>query len=932
MKVLKFLVCFAALWASTLARNRSPLLDEDKGLTRNKAAECIFGKEIRELGSQWIPDLGVPIGVLYCMKCECVPFHRKRRIVARVQCRNIKNECPEPTCDDPVLLPERCCKTCPGDNKNEPDVIQDIVPQNVIEEEERRINHFGALLTGRSSLDLRNDSDSKDLNKNNVVATGRFTFHKRNLHYSFYISEKAARPRSLHFLDNQGNILEEFTLSHAGGLVNSLYQNATRKVCGIWRRLPRDYRKLLRNEKMYVVLIWGTKESEFTLSGRLSKYVSLASEQFSSLLEPAPGTDSAKMAGSGGMAIVSTLSSPSPSIHVAVIFNGLFTSHENFDVPINIILGLDEKKQILLEENIKVRKPASDLNYIELSSPISLADLRSLSRGRVVLTVSSLSEPNNLRLSGNVITKITCEIFQTTLIGDKDLAGVTTGLAWMYLNNQGALIYNIQIDNALNEPHIKSITVTLSDIAGKKKAEVLTPRFDSGWANGTEDRMVHKVLEPLYNNRLDMRVGVGNGTLHGHLNAKLVADARDAPAPLLLKRENYTLSTSVLGLAWVSVDNDCHIHYDVSLSGLGHERKMEVYLEMYPIIAPGAPVLLKHLEDFEGNSVEGSPLEALTKEELDMLDSGVTFMKIKDFNSKIVLLSATITKLTLPITCRPLYNNNVPLIYDVPGGRPTEDCFFEGKFYKKDSTWVSKNPCQMCFCQDGQTTCDRMTCPDLKCPRNNVTIPGECCPVCSDPEIVKSNKKCLFNGMIYSSGSKFHPFLIPLGFDDCTVCTCDPVDLEIKCRRIETNSAKCGKGSATETPETLRDDDDIPMGGWPMIRKEDVSNSAMILKEGGCKNNNNPDKPYKNGTSYHPHIASLGEYKCVTCKCQNGTQKCSRERCEWKNCKMIFDFRKGRSKANKRSQFLYSDYCCSLKECRKIRHKKKIEERSSHKQ
>lgn len=38
--------------------------------------ECVFGKQVRELGSQWIPDLGVPIGVLYCMKCECVPVSR----------------------------------------------------------------------------------------------------------------------------------------------------------------------------------------------------------------------------------------------------------------------------------------------------------------------------------------------------------------------------------------------------------------------------------------------------------------------------------------------------------------------------------------------------------------------------------------------------------------------------------------------------------------------------------------------------------------------------------------------------------------------------------------------------------------------------------------------------------------------------------------
>lgn len=41
---------------------------------------------------------------------------KKRRIVARVQCRNIKNECPKPTCDEPILLPGRCCKTCPGDS------------------------------------------------------------------------------------------------------------------------------------------------------------------------------------------------------------------------------------------------------------------------------------------------------------------------------------------------------------------------------------------------------------------------------------------------------------------------------------------------------------------------------------------------------------------------------------------------------------------------------------------------------------------------------------------------------------------------------------------------------------------------------------------------------------------------------------------------
>lgn len=36
-------------------------------------SECQFGKGIKELGSTWYADLGPPFGVMYCIKCECVP-------------------------------------------------------------------------------------------------------------------------------------------------------------------------------------------------------------------------------------------------------------------------------------------------------------------------------------------------------------------------------------------------------------------------------------------------------------------------------------------------------------------------------------------------------------------------------------------------------------------------------------------------------------------------------------------------------------------------------------------------------------------------------------------------------------------------------------------------------------------------------------------
>lgn len=71
-------------------------------------------------------------------------------------------------------------------------------------------------------------------NPQNLVATGRFSFHKKNLYYSFYVSEKAARPRAIQFIDNSGNILEEHSLVMNLGPNSyvSVYQNATGKICG----------------------------------------------------------------------------------------------------------------------------------------------------------------------------------------------------------------------------------------------------------------------------------------------------------------------------------------------------------------------------------------------------------------------------------------------------------------------------------------------------------------------------------------------------------------------------------------------------------------------------------------------------------------------------------------------------------------------------
>lgn len=221
-------------------------------------------------------------------------------------------------CKDPILLPDRCCKSCPGNSST--DIVQDVPVQLTSEEEERSLKHFGTLLTGKTSQILRRDEPNPTSMYNsayNYLATGRFTFHRKNLYYSFYLSTSTPRPRSIQFIDGSGSILEEQTIDPIGGV----YQNATGKLCGVWRRVPRDYRKLLRDERLHVSFIW---EPSATLTGQLSRYRALSTEQYSSLLEPTMGVDRSLMSGAGATAIVSASSASAPSIHVSLVFNGVF--------------------------------------------------------------------------------------------------------------------------------------------------------------------------------------------------------------------------------------------------------------------------------------------------------------------------------------------------------------------------------------------------------------------------------------------------------------------------------------------------------------------------------------------------------------------------------------------------------------------------------
>lgn len=90
-------------------------------------------------------------------------------------------------------------------------------------------------------------------------------------------------------------------------------------------------------------------------------------------------------------------------------------------------------------------KPGYDYNVMEVSTPVTTAELRSLARGRLVLTVESVSAPLR-RLTGPVKQKAACEVYHAPLLTERiSAAPIPEGLAVLYIDRDGSLVYDIQV-------------------------------------------------------------------------------------------------------------------------------------------------------------------------------------------------------------------------------------------------------------------------------------------------------------------------------------------------------------------------------------------------------------------------------------------------------------------------------------------------------
>ncbi|KAG1666662.1 Chordin [Nymphon striatum] len=791
-------------------------------------SECPFGNRTFEIEEKWSPDLGPPFGVMHCIRCSCVALRR-------FACVDIKDECPKPTCTEPVLPPGKCCKTCPGSVYT--DLEDDIaLSKSEMEISSHRTEKYIALLTG-NSMNPKVPSRGS--------ARGFFKFLKRDLHFSIY-TNSIEKVTSIRFTDQEANIVKEYDVK----------QNSSAKICGIWHKLPRMYRRLLQKQRLsvqvttadykdgiasgrlikryhngsgYARYIFYTKH--FTFLSRIFCHLDFFEVLFESVLSP-DTTFNTLSVGAGGLAAVKLEGS---SAIISITFDGMFKKTGKSDLKY-IFSAIHEFPSQL-----------SGKHSISIALKFSAQELKQMARGKLALGL--ISNFGN-KISGRIIPKQTCDVFQAVISGDgsnngrKSKTGAA-GFALLELEDSGTIRYSIKIE---------SLSSTLVELKikypGKKRRRVkevedALATYMDGWANGTYTKTTVTDIEKLMNG--EFFVNVGSENFPSEIQGKIRRSLRTQPqlqGNMVLLTGN---KTSAAGVAWVYVDDECRLGYDVYSSGLSLKKSRHHHndknlaeerhiLELFDVPKnrefKNKRIALHKFNGVHVNSIK----KKINRVTLFGIHQGITYLKIvsKYYTSRkkdqekpepdlVMELKGNINSVRVPKHCLPNGNLMDQKFMNMHGydtqaeqesnyintDRDTH-CIYRKKTYADGAQWKAiHRPCQICFCQKGEVKCQHYKCPPLDCIKQ-ITLASDCCPICEeDLHLIKGPdskiRGCTLPGenTFHIIGTKWYPFLPPKGFSKCVVCECNATTLKAKCTPKPCPTLYCPKNTAyREKPDS----------------------------------------------------------------------------------------------------------------------------------
>lgn len=875
-----------------------------------KSSECRLGKNRYSLNEEWSPNLGPPFGVWNCVKCQCIPIQKKRRIVAKVRCRNVKTECPKVSCRDAVIIPGACCKTCPSSQLMLP---QD-EPQDPPDE-----------LTGRDFAVLLNGRTSQTPMTTSRVATGRLSLRRGTLHFSFLLESDAPAPESIQFMSDTGDVLEILEAQPTP------YEATNSRICGTWTRVPKEYKALLREEKIWVALFPPENSGEDMISGLVARYVGVDTEVFSSLLIPSP-TANQPLSG-GGTAIIS-VDRKTDSLHVSLVFNGVFGPGESHNATLAVEL-MPSKAAPHVTDTVVLSKISSDLNRVEYMTTLGDSSLRLLTRGHVAMKVWSHTAPE-LAIEGVVTPRATCNVFSAVLSVPEDQRTEGTapvpipppphgsGWALLTLSNDGNFDYQVFIEGV----SVNSLKLETQHRRGHRIVEDLTPNYAANWANDTYTRPTYRDLDALLRGKIEVVVTSEDNrqVLKGMLNPVAVTEALRSPHPVLLSSPEVPMAATV----WMAVDSACVTHYDVKVAGPPPSGAIEPFwnLILREDDTEWDPRLEMTIMDLE-TEVEGRELYAhstrLTRLSLSRLSHGVTYLDLvlipPNNDTRPQSLTGLVQGVNVPPRCLLDEDpNNVHETINLPdtsGVFCTQDgvCIkqhdgsenqakshkckdADNNVFEDGTSWQSPaNSCSMCMCTKGKIKCQDVICPKLQC-EGATTLPGECCPACPrDNDLSASNQACELNEQRYRIGLVWYPFLVPKGFDKCVTCTCQLSSSGrpfVNCSRFSCPTLHCDDSMIEHSPDSCcpKCRPPPPEAASPTSDPDVINHPSLteaeyrenILHRGGCLYRRT--NLVENGKEWYPRITSFG-VTCVTCRCKDGNVTCDNEHCPELPCQRV---------------------------------------------
>ncbi|XP_038039621.1 chordin isoform X1 [Anas platyrhynchos] len=881
-----------------------PIRPDTEPLPPGGAAGCAFGGHFYALDETWHPDLGEPFGVMRCVICHCEPQRNHRgKAAGKVNCKNMKQDCPVPACPRATLLPGHCCHTCPKALPGPPEKSAE-PPFDTFEYFQDKEDELDKPYNDRSYLSseglARDDARTEFVAlltsgpepwhpTSSAVAKARFTLLRSYLLFSISY-ERLGRPSRVRFSDPEGNVLFEHPVQKSAAPEDGM-------LCGMWRTVSKANVQLLRGEQLRVSLVTRAQPSG-EVHGHILKHRALFAETFGAILT---SSDPAHL-GAGGMAML-TLSDTENNLHFILMARGLLEpgagGEESPWVPLRVRILHQGRTLREVRANITVEDP----DFAEVLSELSARELQWLVQGQ--LRIVAETEGRHARqLAGTITARRGCDTIQSVLCGADALLPTKTGAvgsAKLALHENGTLQYQVRVVGTASEV----VGVTLETKPRRKnKRNVLfdmTPSYKDGLAQGSWQGPSARDAHMLLQNELFLNVATkdwAEGELRGQVislpYSGLLARYTEMPVPLAGQLVSPPVGSGAGGHAWLSLDEHCHLHYEIAVAGLGRPADGTVSAHLHGVAELGELGARPHqhkrlLKGFYGTEAQGV-VKDLDADLLQHLAQGTAFLQV---STKAHPRGEMRGWVHIPNRCQAGGARLAPGEAELSEGSKARDaeqlkkdpnsCFFEGQHRAHGTRWAPDydKKCSICSCQKRTVICDPILCQPLNCSRQ--VHPEElCCPVCEEKKTEQeelklerardSSEGCYFDGdkTWRGSGTRWHPVVPPFGLIKCAICTCKGTTGEVHCEKVQCPRLTCAN------PVRASPSDCCKQCPAPEKSVPELADSMQADGPRACRFGR---RWYLNNESWHPSVPPFGEMKCILCWCVSGETHCQRQEC-----------------------------------------------------